>query len=394
MAIREHLGRLPWGALPTLVALAGAACGKAQPPAAPRETLVGEESLARVEKRELSSGPVLSGTLQARERAELVAEVSGSVRSVTAELGDRVARGQILVRVEMSALGAGYASAQEGLRAAEQALELARTTLARTEQLAASGSEPPAKLDADRSAFKAAEAQLAAARAQRAAAFKQLEATVIRSPIDGVISERSVHQGDVVAPGAKLVTIIEPSSMRLEASVTADDLPTLKQGARVEFSVRGFPGRRFVGAIERIAPSADATTRRVQLLVSIPNPDQSLLAGLFAEGRVTSEQRTALSLPEDAVERSEQRSQAVVIRGGKAERVEVRLGLHDPQRGLIEIQSGLQEGERVITGSARDIPAGTPVKEIAAPATEAQSRGAPATPGEPQRLATGADRRE
>jgi RND family efflux transporter MFP subunit len=349
-------------------------CHKTAPPAPERSVLVGPENLARVERRQLSSGPVLSGTLEAKERADLIAEVSGSVLEVAAELGDQVSRNEMIARIETNGLGADYTSAKEVQRAAQEALDLARSNLARTEQLVAKGAEPRNRLDIDRNAVKAAEAQLAGARARQATAFKQLEATVVRSPIDGVISERAVHQGDVVAPGTKLVTIIDPSSMRLEASVSADDLPVVKQGARVEFSVRGFPGRTFVGAIERIAPAADAATRRVQLLVSVPNPDKTLIAGLFAEGRVTAEHRDALSLPDDAVDHAGQRDTALVIRDGKAARVDVRLGLHDEKRGLIEIRSGLQEGERVITGTAQDIKTGTPIQEIAAPARAAESR--------------------
>jgi RND family efflux transporter MFP subunit len=356
------------------LALLLAGCHKTEPPTGARSVLVGQENIARVEKRELSSGPVLSGTLEAKERAELVAEVSGSVLDVAAELGDQVSRNELLARIETNGLGADYTSAKEGQRAAQEALDLARTNLARTEQLVAKGAEPRNQLDIDRNALKAAEAQLAGAQARQATALKQLEATVVRSPIDGVISERAVHQGDVVAPGAKLLTIIDPSSIRLEASVSADDLPVLKQGARVEFSVRGFPGRTFVGAIERIAPAADAATRRVQLLVSIPNPDKTLLAGLFAEGRVTADHREALSLPDDAIDHADQRDTALVIRDGRAARVDVKLGLHDEQRGLIEIRSGLQEGERVVTGTAQDIKTGTPIQEIAAPARAAESR--------------------
>jgi len=358
----------------TSLTLLLAGCHKTDPPTGARSVLVGQENIARVQKRQLSSGPVLSGTLEAQARAELVAEVSGSVLEVTAELGDQVSRNQLLARIETNGLGADYTSAKEAQRAAQEALDLARTNLARTEQLVAKGAEPRNQLDIERNAVKAAEAQLAGARARQATALKQLEATVVRSPIDGVISERAVHQGDVVAPGTKLVTIIDPSSMRLEASVSADDLPLLKQGARVEFAVRGFPGRTFVGAIERIAPAADAATRRVQLLVSLPNPDKTLLAGLFADGRVTAERREAFSLPDDAIDHADQRDTVLVIRDGKAARVDVKLGLHDEQRGLIEIESGLQEGERVITGTAQEIKTGTPIQEIAAPAAAAESR--------------------
>ena len=82
--------------------------------------------------------------------------------------------------------------------------------------------------------------------------------------------------------------IIDPSSMRLEASVPSEDLSILRVGANVDFTVRGYD-RSFTGRIERIAPQADPTTRQVPIYVAIPNPGGRLVAGLFAEGRVVSQ---------------------------------------------------------------------------------------------------------
>lgn len=378
-ASRSLQHRLSAFVLVVAIGLGAGAC-KGEPPPPPDADLpmlLGPESLSTVVRRELRSGPLLSGSLQAREKAELIAEASGSVLEVSVELGDAVKRGQVVARIETTGLGASYQSAQSAEAAAAEALALARTNLARTEALVASGSVPRANLEADQNALKAAEARMAEARALKTSAQTRLDATVVRAPLAGVVSAKSVNQGDVVAQGAKLLTIIEPSSMRLEASIASEHLSKVKPGVPVDFVVRGLGDRRFSGEIERVAPAADPATRRIKLLVSIPNVEGTLLTGLYAEGRVTSEKRSALAVPEDAVEREGANGSLVVIRAGRAERVRVELGIHDEQSGLIEVKSGVKEGERVILGAARSVKPGTKIREL--PASGVQSMAAPQT---------------
>src|SRR5918998_6199804 len=128
-------------------------------------------------------------------------------------------------------------------------------------------------------------------------AQEQLRKTAVRAPFAGVVSEREVSAGDVVQPGALLYTIVDPSSLQLEATVPAEQLQSLKVGTPVEFTVAGYGARRFQGRIDRINPSVDPATRQVRIYVTIPNRDQGLVAGLFAEGRVESERRRALAIP-------------------------------------------------------------------------------------------------
>ena len=108
----------------------------------------------------------------------------------------------------------------------------------------------------------------------------------------GVVSKRAVNAGDVATMGTELYTIIDPSSMRLEAAVPSEQIGAVRVGAPVSFEVRGYPDQTFEGRVERISPAADAATRQVPIFVQIPNASGRLVAGLFAEGRVTREERT------------------------------------------------------------------------------------------------------
>ena len=137
----------------------------------------------------------------------------------------------------------------------------------------------------------AGQAQLEDARARLASAQKNLDNTVIKSPYDGVVSERQANAGDIVSPGTPLFTVVDPSTMRLEGAVPADQLGAVRVGAPVRFSVTGYPGRTFEGSVTSVYPSADPQTRQVRLFARIPNTGNGLVAGLYATGRVTSTTR-------------------------------------------------------------------------------------------------------
>ena len=139
-----------------------------------------------------------------------------------------------------------------------------------------------------------------------------------------------VNAGDIVTPGAELFTVVDPSSMRLEASVPSESLSELRVGAPVEFQVRGYE-QAFDGRLERIAPQTDAATRQLPIYVAIPNTGGRLVGGLFAEGRVVTQSATGLVVPVNAVNTTGPTPWVLRVVDGRAERVDVTLGLRDPQ---------------------------------------------------------------
>jgi len=358
--------RLGMAVLTAGVVAAAAACGRPAPPAAtgaaPAVVTVGPENVVTVSRQQIRVGPLLSGELRPAREATVRAEVGGSVLEVNADEGQAVARGGVIGRIEALAIRDGVLSAQSGVRSAEQGLEVARRESERVASLVRGGALAERDLELARSAATVAEAQLADARARLASAQKLLDATTIRASITGVISHRAVNAGDVIAPGGELVTIIDPSSMRLEAAVPSEALQALTVGAPVEFSVRGYPDQTFTGHIERLSPVADRVTRQVPIFVAIPNAGGRLVAGLFAEGRVISETREALAVPMSAVNLSGQTAWVMRLRGGVAERVELQLGARDDRTERVEVRAGLAEGDQLLVGAAQAVTPGTPVK--------------------------------
>ncbi len=136
----------------------------------------------------------------------------------------------------------------------------------------------------------------------------------------------------------------------------------MRVGLPVEFTVAGYGDRRFTGRVIRVNPTADPATRQVRIIAQIPNAGAALVSGLFAEGRVASETRTAPLVPQGAVDERGVRPAVMRIRNGKVERVEVDLGIRDAQTEMFEVTAGLVPGDTVLLGTARGLSPGTPVK--------------------------------
>jgi membrane fusion protein (multidrug efflux system) len=342
-------------------------CGGREPDrkataAGPAPVQVGRESTVTVGRGEIQTGPAISGQLAAAKEATVRAKVGGSLVNLPVEEGEPVKRGQVVARIEARDLRDAAESARVNARSAENALRLAQSEWQRTETLVKGGALAERDLDNARNAVATAEAQLAAARARLSTTEQQLGDTTVESPLTGVVSAKSANAGDVVQPGAPLVTVIDPSSMRLEASVPSERIGDVRIGSEVTFQVRGYPGQTFTGKIVRISPAADPATRQVPIFVSIPNTSGRLIAGLFAEGRVNSQAKHALVLPVGAIDMTGPSPAVTRVRNGKAERVTVELGLRDPETERVEILSGLNEGDMVLTGGSRGVTPGTPVQ--------------------------------
>lgn len=349
-----------------LITLVLAGCGgkdaAADGGSAPLTVMVGPEAVAIAEMTALSRGPLLSGTLVAERTAQIRAEVPGAVLQVFVDPGDRVRAGTSLAKIDDRAINDGFLSARSGLTAAQTAADLAARELDRAEKLLAAGAVSERDVEGARRADLSARSMLDDAKARLSAARQQLDATNVLAPYDGIVSEKLVSPGDIVAPGAPLFAVVDPGTMRLDAAVPAEHLSQVRAGAPVRFAVTGYPGRAFEGRVSHVNPSADPQTRQVRLVVRIPNVGHQLVAGLFANGRVASDVRETLTVPAAAVDQRGLTPVVLRLREGRAERVEVSLGARDDATERVEITAGLTAGDTVLTGAALGITPGTPLK--------------------------------
>jgi RND family efflux transporter MFP subunit len=323
--------------------------------------MIGRENVAIADLAELRSGPAISGSLEPRVAATVRAEIMGPVERAYVDEGQQVKRGTLLARINDTSVRDTYLSARSAVRTAESGLQNARRNAERATRLAQAGALADRDLEAAVQSQTTAEGALADAQARLASAQKQLGNTEVRAPIDGIVSEKQVTAGDVVQVGGAMFTIVDLRTLRLEATVPVEEIGRLKVGSPVEFGVSGFD-RRFTGKIERINPAVDPATRQVRIYVSIPNAEQSLVAGLFAEGRVSTDSRRAVAVPASAVDRRGTSPVIHRIQGGKVVAVPVELGVQDEAAELVEVHSGVAKGDTVLLGSAQAVTAGTPVR--------------------------------
>lgn len=345
----------------TVILLACAGDDKDSAAAADEGMVIGTENITVVTSGTLQSGPTVSGAIAPEREASVRAQVGGSILQTLVDAGQAVRAGQTIARIEAGGLQDVFLSARAGVTSATNGADIARRELERAEKLLAAGAIAERDMEQARRSSIAANAALADARARLATAQKQVGNTVVTSPINGVVSERAVSVGDVVQPGAALYSIVDPSSMRLEGSVPAEQLSQVRLGAPVTFTVNGYPGRSFTGRVTRINPIADPATRQVRILISIPNTEGRLVGGLFATGRLASESRTGMVVPATAVDTRATDPAVFRIKGGIVERLVVQLGLRDEGSERVEITSGVQVGDTLLLGAAQGISPGTTV---------------------------------
>jgi membrane fusion protein (multidrug efflux system) len=308
---------------------------------------VAPEDLLTVQSNALASGPIITGSVQPERKADLRAEVSAVVLQVLKENGETVKRGDVLVKLDETAIRDSLNSADAAARASGQALEQADRQLERLKTLRASGMTSMQSLDDAEVRRNSAQSEVAAARARAVLARQQLQRTLVRAPFDGVVSDRKVSAGDTAAIGKELLKVIDPTSMRFEGRVSADKISQVKVGQPVSFRVNGYD-QDFQGTVKRIDPSANDVTRQVEVLVGFANSVQPKVSGLYGEGRIDADTKAALMLPEAALVKVGDKAYAWRLKDKTLTKAPLQIGVRDQRTGTYEIKGGLAAGDTVM----------------------------------------------
>lgn len=369
-------------ALSLALALSLGACSKgakpddakaaAAKPAAP--LLLAPEDLREVGQSGLIGAPVITGAIQPARRADLRAEVAAVVLQVAKDNGERVRAGDLIIRLDPTAIRDSLTSADEAVRAAQQSFEQTERVLARQRTLNQQGMISMQGLEDAEVRRNAAQSELAAAKARAVTARQQVSRTEVRAPFDGVVSERKISVGDTVQIGRELIKVIDPTSMRFEGQISADRLGELKPGLPVAFRINGFGDTEFRGKLARIDASANATTRQVEVTAEFDDRAKApQVAGLYAEGRVESAERRALVLAEGSVQRQGDAAFVWKVAGNQLKKVPVTLGERDDRRGEVVIASGVGLGDKVLRAPSGNLVDGAAVQRVAAGAGAASA---------------------
>ncbi|PKB19036.1 membrane fusion protein (multidrug efflux system) [Novosphingobium kunmingense] len=273
------------------------------------------------------------GTARANEQVVLASPVTARIVQVNFADGQPVRKGQVIAVLAQSRQIAD----REGARA--QAIN-ARQQLDRVVALKAHGFVTNAIVDAKVAALNSARATVDAANAA-------IDDRVIRAPFSGLASLRSISAGAVVNQGTPIVTISDPSRIKLDFAVPETLMAALKPGVRVAARSEAYPGITFTGAIEAVDAVIDPSTRAVMARAILPNAGGPLKPGMLLNVQIEVGQRQALAVPELAIvtEGSDQ-FVYVIDREGKARRRPVKIGAR--QADQVEVTEGLLSTDLVI----------------------------------------------
>ena len=320
----------------------------------PREVPV---QVARAELGKIARALTVSGVVEPIRSVGVNSQMSGALLFLEAEEGATVRKGQVLAKLDDRELRAQ-------LTAAEAAFQVAESAHARAKQLRERQVITLPEYERDRTAYAAAEAELDQIKTR-------LGYATIAAPISGVVTEKRVESGDIVANQSRLFTIADLSTKVVLVQVSELDVVNLHEGNQVDVALDAFPGRELRGRIRRIFPSADPTTRLVPVEVALEGESADLARPGFL-ARVTfalGEREHVLLVPASAVVNGTTSQAVYVVEEGKAHRRDVRTGLIS--RGQVEIEQGLGEGDVVVTVGNNTLQDGAAVRVLT---TDAEGR--------------------
>lgn len=339
----------------------------------------------RVQKQPLARSITVSGTLAAEEQVTLSFKVTGRVEDLQVDLGSEVHKGDLLARLSPTDFELRLRQADAALQQARARLgldptgdndtiDVSQTSVVRQARAALTeaqrqreriatfvdrGISAKADLEAADSALEIADgkhqdaleevrnrqAVLAQRRSELELARQQLDDTLLRSPIDGVVRERMVFAGEYRSAGTPIVTVVRQHPLRLQLAVPERAATSLRVGQTVRVSVEG-DQRVYEGRVTRVSPSIAEGTRTLPIEAEIPNQDGTLRPGTFAKADVVTNEAPALIVPQSALVVFAGVEKVLIAKDGKALERRVRTGLRVGDH--VELVDGVTDGDLVI----------------------------------------------
>jgi RND family efflux transporter MFP subunit len=369
------------------LALPGTGCGGPSSAAARNTAAAAAPSVKvlRLQREALARSITVSGTLAAEEQVTLSFKVTGRVEDLRVDLGSNVRKGDVIarltstdfdLRLRQADAALQQARARLGLepdgesdtvdadqtaivRQARAALNEARRQRERIATFVQRGISAKADLEAADAALEIADSRLqdaveevrnrqailAQRRSEMAIARQQLDDTLLRSPIDGVVRERLVFAGEYRSAGTPVLTVVRQHPLRLQLAVPERASMTLRVGQRVRVTVEGDP-EAYEGRVSRVSPSIAEGTRTLPIEAEIPNADGKLRPGTFAKADIVTSEEQAFLVPQTALVVFAGVEKILVVKDGKVHEQRVRTGLRIGDR--VEIIDGLSAGDVVI----------------------------------------------
>lgn len=304
-------------------------------------------SKVRIQEVNLQDVPqdeIYSSTIQAFVVNNVVPQSGNRISKIYVEVGDFVKKGQILAEMDKSNL------IQTRLKLTNDSTELARL-----KELYLQGGISASDYEAAELGYNVS----------RTTYDNLLENTVLRSPLNGVVTARNYDAGDMYAMASPIYVVQQISPVKLYVGISESDYTKVNEGDKIKIEVDAIPGRVFEGTVNRLHPTIDASTHTFNVEVIVPNSDNVLRPGMFARVRVTFGVNRSIVVPDKAVikqQGSGQKSVFVLNNDGTVSSRIIVLGKHFESQ--YEVLSGLKDGERIVVNGQTALKDGSTVEVI------------------------------
>ena len=309
-----------------------------------------------VEKITKDNNLDLTGNVDSIKRAVISAKAAGRVGQILVDNGDQVVNGQSLVLVESQDYRNSLDANLAAVNKAEAALQLIQLNYNRTKTLCDQGAAPQKDLDSMEASLRGAEADVASARAASALVEESLNNTNIISTINGLVANRNVNIGQIVAAGTPVMTVEDISAVYVLVNIDQNDLNNIKVGAAADvwIDAASQTNQKLSGVIENINPVANKAARVFEIKIRVENPDKVLKPGVFAHVSIkTGQSEEIMAVPQNALTSNKGLYFVFIADGDRVERQQVVIGSMIGQ--MVEIKSGLSPGQIVVISNVNKL---------------------------------------
>lgn len=305
-----------------------------------------QDDVVAVQTGDSVSKTAFTGTIRAVQHSSIQAQVTATASTVNAQVGQRVSKGQVLVRLNNQDNAARLAQARANLASTQAQANQARVMMERKRRLLNQGFISKVEYEQSQVDYRA---QLENVRAQQAnvdIAEKADRDGTILSPISGVITQRQVEPGQTVSAGQTLFEIVNPDRLEIQAKLPSDQQSALKVGQKIEYKIQGNPAQ-LTATLSRISPIADLASRQIEFFATPNESINSLSIGAFVEGNIVSSNSISGQLiPLDTIQDIQNKPYVWAIRQNKIVRIDIHV-LEQRYSDNTAIVSGLQAGDLV-----------------------------------------------
>lgn len=342
--------KISTGAMAMLILLAGC---HAQDKGAEAGTKTVEAEAMTLGLGEITLYDATPGTVVSEQQVQVASRLMGYIRDIPVREGDAVKSGQLLFTIDPTDIEGQVSQAQAGLAQAQAGLNDANADFERFSNLYKDESIPKLQFDKVKLQYSVAQSQERAARAGLDTAQSQLRYANVRSPIDGVVTQKMASKGDLASPGHPVLVVENQQKLMVQTTVSDETYTHLKQGGSAQVEIAG---KEYRGIIARLVAASDAMSHTHLVKLMVPDV-QGLTSGAFARVSFAVGSRQGISVPKSAILQRAGITGVFVVDGkGLAHYRMVRTG--SEQNGRVGIEAGLNAGEIIAVGNANELDSG------------------------------------